>query len=724
MDAVTLALAKKYAKKTLSGIGPIKGEPGDAGPEGPKGQTGDAGAKGPKGTDGEKGPTGDAGPKGPKGDTGDVGPTGPAGKNGADGKPGIDGKKGATGAIGPQGAQGPQCKNGQQGEPFLIKKVYDTVSSMNAGYATDGIAVGELVAISSGTEAGYLYKKGATKYDFFYDIGQVNGLAGPAGPAGPDGPVGDKGIQGVDGSKGETGDKGPDGTKGPKGDTGDTGPKGAKGDTGAAGAQGPKGETGYAGPKGPSGDSGAAGPKGEPGDEGAPVTINGQATKTIKAGSNITIDKTGKILTINATGSGGGTGGMYPVVVIITEPATAGVTFTMANGKSTFTGTTDSTGTVEIEFDDIGNWMISTNGASQTLYADSVKIYNVTFKLTAIYGVEWDGTATTKWTRTDAAETFTDPVPYVAGATSYGSPFDNISPWKDMTIEERTGGTMVKIPKFYYKLEHKGNGLKIQISESEFDGAIVSPAHTDRGDGKGERDVVYIGRYHCSEADYKSKPTHYPKNNITRATARAAIHSLGSNIWQSDFLMRFTIWLLYLVEFADWNSRERIGCGCGNNSSIEVMGYTDSMPYHTGTTQGSRTTYGLGTQYRNIEGLWDNVYDWCDGCYNDSNGINIIINPENFSDDSSGTSIGTPTSGFPSKFTVAVVNRVILFIPNESYGSDSTYSCGAWYFSQSGPIVLVGGYYKNYNNINMFFVSYSFKSEAVDFVGCRIQELP
>lgn len=41
---------------------------------------------------------------------------------------------------------------------------------------------------------------------------------------------------------------------------------------------------------------------------------------------------------------------------------------------------------------------------------------------------------------------------------------------------------------------------------------------------------------------------------------------------------------------------------------------TNAGTYHTGTTAANRTTYGY-TQYRYIEGLWDNVYDWMDGCY-------------------------------------------------------------------------------------------------------------
>ena len=214
-------------------------------------------------------------------------------------------------------------------------------------------------------------------------------------------------------------------------------------------------------------------------------------------------------------------------------------------------------------------------------------------------------------------------------------------------------GALVAIPKFWFKWTKTGNRLKLQIADKATPGFYVSPAHANRGDGKGERETVYIGRYHCHTSNWKSQSGGKPKADITRSAARSGIHGLGATIWQSDIQIRMTLWMLYLVEFADWNSQKTIGKGCGDNSNTGNMGYTDSMPYHTGTTQNSRDTYGLGTQYRNIEGLWDNVYDWGDGCYYNSAGLNIIMNPNNFSDSSGGTAVGVPTSGWPSAFAVA-----------------------------------------------------------------------
>ena len=364
--------------------------------------------------------------------------------------------------------------------------------------------------------------------------------------------------------------------------------------------------------------------------------------------------------------------------------------------------------------------------AATSNYLAATQNVGITCTFTAVYGASWDGTSTTAWTRTDQAASFTDPVPYVAGATNYGSPFDNCSPWKDMKkVEDSAAGTLVEIPKFWYKITQSGAGMKIQIADGEMDGFSVSPAHMDRGDGKGERDKIYVGRYHCADSTYKSTTGVKPAANATRSAMRTSIHNLGTTIWQIDFATRFTLWLLYIVEFADWNSQAKIGYGCGNNSATENMGYTDSMPYHTGTTQTSRTTYGLGTQYRYIEGLWDNVYDWLDGCYYDSNGLNIIKNPASFSDSTGGTAVGVPSNGWPSAFEVkSVSGTYTLFIPTAASGSDSTYSCDNWGFAASYPCLFAGGVFSQDLAHGMFYVFCTSATYASASLGCRLLKLP
>ena len=374
-----------------------------------------------------------------------------------------------------------------------------------------------------------------------------------------------------------------------------------------------------------------------------------------------------------------------------------------------------------------GNATVTVNVAADTNYtAPAAKTCAAAVSIRHIYGVQWDGTSTTVWSRTDEAANFANPVPYVAGASSYGSPFDNRAPWSGMVrVTDSAAGELVAIPKFWYKWTKSGNTLKLQIADKAATGFHVSPAHADRGDGKGERDIVYVGRYHCHTSNYKSQTGGKPKANITRSTARSAIHNLGSAIYQSDIQMRMTIWMLYLVEFANWNSQAVIGKGCGNNSGTQNMGYTDSMPYHTGTTQSSRDTYGLGTQYRYIEGLWDNVYDWGDGCYYNGSGLNIIMNPNSFSDSSGGTAVGVPSSGWPSAFTVATVSGLEWVIyPTATGGSENTYSADDWNFASSSPCLRFGGCYNQFGDHGLFFVYCDSASNSYAYVGCRLQKLP
>lgn len=410
----------------------------------------------------------------------------------------------------------------------------------------------------------------------------------------------------------------------------------------------------------------------------------------------------------------------------LTVTVKAGSTVTAQCGDKTVSGTVPESGSIKLHLPIAGTWTVTATlgdeTTTSTVEVTGYKDYPLELAYVHIYGASWDGTSTTKWSRTDEAAEFTDPVPYVAGASSYGSPFDSLQPWAGMVKSERTGGTMVSIPKFWYKLTQNGRGMSIQIADRAVEGYSVSPAHMDRGDGHGERDVVYVGRYHCASG-YKSKTGSLPLTSMTRSSARTNIHSLGSAIWQCDFAMRFTLWLLYIVEFADWNSQAKIGYGCSPSSNTFTMGYTDSMPYHTGTDQSNRATYG-GTQYRNIEGLWDNVWDWCDGCYNNGDGLNIILNPANFSDNSGGTAVGVPSNGWPSAFGVKTNGGFPMFIPTSTPGSDATYSCDYWYFSSSGPCLCVGGGYGHSSNCGLFCVSYSSTSGAGGNVGCRLQELP
>lgn len=417
-----------------------------------------------------------------------------------------------------------------------------------------------------------------------------------------------------------------------------------------------------------------------------------------------------------------------PFAATITVTCPAGSSVTCANGDTTLTQTAAS-GTAVFTVGNAGTWTVTAtldgeSASGEVVISADGESKSITLQYVHIYGVLWDGTSTTALSRTDDAAGFSDPVPAVSGGSG-NSPFDTLLPWSGMVRStDPQAGELVAIPKYWYKWTKSGSTIKLQIADGPAEGFLVSPAHCDRGDGHGERDVVYVGRYHCHTSNWKSQTGGKPKADITRSSARSSIHNLGSTIWQWDWAMDWTIKMLYLVEYADWNSQTKIGYGCGNNSSTENMGQTDGMTYHTGTKQSSRTTYGVGVQYRHIEGLWDNVYDWVDGCYYNSNGLNIILNPNNFSDSSGGTSIGTPSSGYPSALDIKTGLNNQWPLPTAAGGSDSTYVPDSWDFNASNPCLRVGGYYGQSLSHGLFYVDNYAASGSNVSIGCRLMKLP
>lgn len=394
---------------------------------------------------------------------------------------------------------------------------------------------------------------------------------------------------------------------------------------------------------------------------------------------------------------------------------------------ATIGGINQQTGEVTVNSvnDTTGTAVITVKVAAGTNYlAGADKEVQVNAQFVTIYGVEWDWTSggSTKGTRTDGAAGFSDPNPAVNNGSG-SSPFDNLYPWKDMTKVTRTGGVMVKEPKYWFKWTKTGKKLKLQIADGPVEGFHVDPVNMDRGDGLGELDLSYIARYHCASGTYKSETNKAQQVDITRSTARTQIHNLGANIWQLDFAQMWYVNMLFLVEFADWNG-ERIGRGCSASNSKENNGRTDAMQYHTGTTAANRDTYGF-TQYRNIEGWWDNVYDWMDGCYYNGNGLNVIKNPNQFSDSANGVLVGKPVAGCPKDFAIPTQSGLEWALyPSEAGGSTTTYVPDHWSFSGSYPCLRHGGSYNLNQNRGPFYVHCNGASNTSSDIGCRLQERP
>ena len=114
-----------------------------------------------------------------------------------------------------------------------------------------------------------------------------------------------------------------------------------------------------------------------------------------------------------------------------------------------------------------------------------------------------------------------------------------------------------------------------------------------------------------------------------------------------------------------------------------------------------------------------------DGCYYNSNGLNVIKNPNQFSDSANGTLVGLPTGGYPSDLAVPTQSGLEWALyPCASSGSDSMYVPDYWVFGGSSPCLRRGGYYYRGLGRGPFCVYCNGASSTSDSVGCRLQERP
>ena len=357
----------------------------------------------------------------------------------------------------------------------------------------------------------------------------------------------------------------------------------------------------------------------------------------------------------------------------------------------------------------------------------------------SIYGVTWTVGESNKLSRTDGAVDFINPVPCVNGVGG-SSPFDGLMPWAGMQIvEDEFAGTMVSIPKYYYRIVREDDAISIQISPSPADGFAVSPAHMDRGDGKGERDMVYIARYHCGGDLGQSISGVMPMCDLTRKQFRENIWGMSAqyNVTaysQQDYAMFWTVRLLMLVEYATWDFQTAIGHGCGNGESLENSGKTDDMPYHTGTVGESTEEYCVGVQYRYIEDMWANCAEFIDGWRMDTEtgGIYVILNPEEYSDTKGGVLVGQigdenqyglikdwhipDTAGYTWAMTPAVADMD---------GVETFTEYVADYCLFGGPVLVSGGSADVPAPLyGPFVLGAGDASNSGPFIGARLQKIP
>lgn len=361
--------------------------------------------------------------------------------------------------------------------------------------------------------------------------------------------------------------------------------------------------------------------------------------------------------------------------------------------------------------------------------AEETKEINVTLQDASIYGVRRQiNNSSTAWERIAAG------VGLTASATKSGgtvqNDFDNISPWKDIktcdlsptgtvnkyigdagfSFTNPTGRIMTEIPDFWWQRKQENGYEYIYISSVEQEGFTKS--------GK-----FYLGRYTAtgssSSVTCKSGVANY--TNVTITDARTNSKKIGSNWGLMDVLSWSVLQMLYLVEYADYNSQDKLGYGVCNGSQINTGG-CDNLGMKSGCLANDKTKAVI---YRGIENPFGNIYQWLDGinissynawvCYDrDKYATGTVASPY--------TKLGyadASSSGYATKIGYDANNPAIQRA-TATGGSDSTHIPDYFISDSSTRVVAVGGSYSNDLACGLWYWSSYGTTGSSSHIGFRL----
>ncbi len=357
-----------------------------------------------------------------------------------------------------------------------------------------------------------------------------------------------------------------------------------------------------------------------------------------------------------------------------------------------------------------------------------------TDNLNKVYGIRRSlTTSSSSWER------IKDAVGLVAhaqvGTTPVRNDFDEIYPWSDIIsynydttarqvtayygdptfkFDGSNGDVLTKIPEFYWRRYRDSNYEYILISKKKLAGFVKSEEFS-------------VGRYTMSGSSSRvySRSGYAPLTNVNITNFRNYARALGSGFGQMDWHY-FILQMLYLVEYADYNSQSKLGKGYTNGSHTAPVnsGGCDRLGMKSGSVDGTDNTSMI---YRGIEDIFGNVWQFIDGINIRNSQTYICYDANKYAVDTFSGSYkalgytNAPTEGYASKLGYDSANPMVA-ITTEATGSTSTNMCDYFYRSADGDrIALVGGGYGHGLSAGLWLWSVTVASSSLNsYCGARL----
>lgn len=301
-------------------------------------------------------------------------------------------------------------------------------------------------------------------------------------------------------------------------------------------------------------------------------------------------------------------------------------------------------------------------------------------------------------------------------------------------LDGTDGNVMVEIPKFYFRYNRLGDVNTWNLRTEPLSGYTLHPAFVKAGV---EVNYRYMSAYDAcyldaTDSTYKSGLNLndmtanldlandklasvsgiFPLVGVTRAECRSLATNNGTGWHQLDFALWSAVQMLYLVEYANFNSQGNLGAGNTNggyiassadqnDSPCTIAGASNSLGNaSTNTTTGAGVSAKPGTSfmsYRGIENWYGNSFTWADGINVNVTAAGSVHVTNDYRDFADGTASGFTliTSALPtaSGFIRDILNTSAYFLSSSNSGASSTTFITDQHFASAAAsqAVRVGG---------------------------------
>lgn len=362
---------------------------------------------------------------------------------------------------------------------------------------------------------------------------------------------------------------------------------------------------------------------------------------------------------------------------------------------------------------DVGSHVVSTiyyaraKYTGTTLVSDwsEVRSYVTKATFTQAYGVTWNP-STDIYTRTGVATGVPNSTSYAGaiqtqmkrcvlnanGTVAYYLHPTNSTLKADgtaATIDGSAGNVMVEIPKFYYKYENVAGVHNWSVSPIAEAGYVLHPAFMRGGTERNFRYYpAYEGWYNGSKLISGSGKV--PTVNQTIATFRSYAAANGTGWSQIDWNILTAVQLLFLTEYATFDTQAMLGNGNDTGSDYTMTtGGSNSI----GNASSPATNDDTWMSYRGIENWYASMWKFIDGVNVQERQYFVNSNPATFADDVfTGDYVTTGiTSAAASGYVSNLVANAKGFVASEVAGSSSTKVPDYFYQNTGNRVVLFGG---------------------------------